>query len=339
VVVASSDNSAAGKFLKLWAGGDGLTMFSVATTGALVSPQSMVPGMLTIGAVNGTDGIGNTIESFSSTGPLTLAFPAPAQMQVPTLVAPDAIAVDAAGTYFAQDLFADGNFYGTSASVANAAGVAALLRGAFPNLTVAQASTAVQTGAIPLGASPWDGAFGFGRIDALGALATLPAPTITTLADQTSSGSASTATQALSITGTGTLHFSVSSGNTNLVPSSVVSAGQPGVTFSAGCGSSTLTCTMLVTPVIGQAGTATLTVSVLDGANRAATSRLTLTATDPAPAPPPSVVVTPPPATVSGGGGGGGVLHSWALLWLAALMLWSQRRALPSRASSIKNTR
>ena len=324
VVVASPDTSAAGKLLKLWAGGDGLTMLSVATPGALVSPQAMVPGLLTIGAVNGSDAVGNTIEPFSSTGPLTLAFPTPMQLQAPTLVAPDGIAVDAAGTYFASDLFPDGNFYGTSASVANAAAVAALLRGAFPTLSVAQTATALQNGATPLGATVPDGVFGYGRIDALGALATLPTPTITALSDQASSGSTSTAAQPLSVTGTGVLHFTVSSNNTSLVPNSVVSAGQPGVTFSAGCGSSTLTCTVLATPVLGQAGTAILTISVLDGANRAATSQLTLTATDPAPAPPPPVVDTPPvvvtpsPAAASGGGGG---LQGWALLWLTILML------------------
>jgi hypothetical protein len=336
VVVASPDASAAGKLLKLWAGGDGLTTLSVATPGAMLSPQSMVPGLLTVGAVNGSDGIGNTIEAFSSTGPLTVAFPTPAQLPAPALVAPDGIAVDAAGTYFAADLFPDGNFYGTSASVANAAGVAALLRSAFPNLSVAQASTAVQTGATPLGATVPDGVFGYGRIDALGALATLPIPTITALTDQFSSGSASTAAQALSVTGSGMLHFAVSSSNTSLVPNAVVAAGQPGVTFSAGCGSGTLTCTVLVTPVIGQAGTALLAISVLDGANRAATSQLTLTATDPAPAPPPPVMVTPPPPVANGGGGGS--LQDWALLWLTVLMLWSQRRANPARAAAIKST-
>jgi hypothetical protein len=324
MVIASPDSSASGKFLKLWAGGDGLTTLSVATTGALVSPQAMVPGLLTVGAVYGADGVGNVIEPFSSTGPLILPFPSAAQLQAPALVAPDAIAVDADGTYFAADLFPDGNFYGTSASVANAAGVAALLRGAFPALSVAQATTAVQSGATPLGTTVPDSVFGYGRIDALGALATLPTPTITALSDQTSSGSASSATQTLSVSGTGPLHFSVSSSNTNLVPNSVVGAGQPGVTVSAGCGSSTLTCTLLVTPVIGQAGTATVTVSVLDGANRPATSQFTLTATDPAPAPPAAVVVTPPPAPAGGGGGG---LQTWTLLWLTMLLLWSQRRA------------
>ena len=313
LVVASPDATAAGKFLKLWAGGDGLTMLSAATAGGVVSPQQLAPGVLMVGAVNGSDGLGNSIEPFSSTGPVTLAVPAFAQLQAPTLAAPDGIAVDASGTYFESELFPDGNFYGTSASVANAAAVAALLRSAFPTLSVPQITNALEGGATVLGAAAPDEVYGYGRIDALGALGTLPAPTMTALADATSSGSASTATQPFTLTGTGALHFTVSSTNTALVPNSIVTAGTPGVTVSSGCGTTTLSCTLLVTPALGQSGTATLTVSALDGANRPASAQLLFTATNPAPAPPPP----------SGGGGGGGAWQGWALLCLA-LALWSK---------------
>ena len=147
-MVASPDTSAAGKFLKLWAGGDGLTALSVSTPGGLISPQAMVPGVL-------TSRRGERLrwhrqyhrDLFQHSGRCTVAFPAMAQLQAPILVAPDGISVDAAGTYFTQYLFPDGNFYGTSAAVPNAAAVAALLRGAFPTLSVAQVSTALQTGA------------------------------------------------------------------------------------------------------------------------------------------------------------------------------------------------
>jgi hypothetical protein len=324
LVVASPDQSAAGKFLKLWAGGDGLTALSVSTPGSLIAPQAMVPGALSIGAVDGADGIGDTIESYSSTGPLTVEFPAPAQLQAPALVAPDQIAVDAAGTYFAADLFPDGNFYGTSAAVPNAAAVAALLRADFPTLSVAQITTALESGATALGGMVPNGVFGYGRVDALGALATIPTPTITALSNQSSTGSASTTAQAFTVSGTGTLHFSVSSNNTALVPNSIVSAGTAGVTVSAGCGSTTLSCTLIVTPATGQAGTAILTVSVLDGANRAATSQLTLTETDPAPGPPTSTGSGG--GTAPSGGGGGGGMQGWELLGFCALWAWSQRR-------------
>ena len=336
VVVATPDASAAGKFLKLWAGGDGLTSFSVSTAGGLVSPQAMVPGLLTIGAVNGSDGIGATIEDFSSTGPLTAVFPAATKLQAPLLVAPDGIAVDAAGTYFTAYLFPDGNFYGTSASVPNAAAVAALLRADFPTLSVAEVTSALKTGATALGGTVPDGIFGYGRVDALGALAKVPTPTISALVDQTSTGSNSTHPQAFTLTGTGALHFAVSSTNTALVPNALVSTAAPGVTVSAGCGTSTLNCTLSVTPVAGQAGTAVLTVSALDGANLGATAQMTLTATDPG----------PPTSTSNGSGstgttagstgvtlsngssGGGGGLAEWLLFGLAALVVLKVQRNL-----------
>jgi hypothetical protein len=315
VVVASPDASASGKYLKLWAGGDGLTTLSVATPGGLTIPQAMVPAALMIGAVDGADAVGDTIEPFSSSGPLTFQFPAVGQLQAPTLVAPDGINVDASGTYFEAELFPDGNFYGTSAAVPNAAAVAALLRSAFPALSVAQVTTALQSGATALGTTIPDDVFGYGRVDALGALGTLPAPTISALVAQSSTGSASTAAQPFTISGTGPLHFAVSSSNTALVPSSLVTAGTPGVTISSGCGSSTLNCTVSITPVTGQAGTATVTISVLDGANRPAAAPVTLTATSPAPA---TSAATTTPTTSSGGGGG--ALQYWALLWLGALL-------------------
>jgi hypothetical protein len=327
VVVASSDASTSGKFLKLWAGGDGLTMLSDSTPGGLISPQALVPGVLTIGAVNGSDGIGDTIEAFSSSGPVTVQFPMAAQLQAPSLVAPDGITVDATGTYFAAYLFQDGNFYGTSAAVPNAGAVAALLRSAFPSLSVAQLTTALETGANPLGSAPVpNDTFGFGRVDALGALGTIAAPTISALVDQSSVGSVSTSAQSFTITGTGTLSFSVSSSNTALVPNSVVATGMPGVAVSSGCGSTTLTCTLSVTPVAGQAGTATVTISVLDGANRAAESQLTLTSTNPAPAT--SAAGGASPSAGTGSHGGGGALQYWVLLWLGLLVALKIERQL-----------
>ena len=245
-------------------------------------------------------------------------------------MAPDGIYVDAAGTYFESELFPDGNFYGTSAAVPNAAAVAALLRSAFPTLSVSQITNSLQSGATVLGATAPDVVFGYGRVDALGALATVPGPTITALSDTSSSGSASSATQAFTLSGTGTLHFTVSSSNSALVPDSIVTSGTSGVTLSAGCGTRTLSCTLLVTPVLGQSGMATLTLYALDGANRAASAQLVFTATDPAPAPPGSTgsgsgsggsVSTGSSSTPSSGGGG--ALQGWALLWLA-VALWSK---------------
>jgi len=198
---------------------------------------------------------------------------------------------------------------------------------------------ALQTGATALGGTVPDGIFGYGRVDALGALATVPTPTISALVDQTSTGSNSTHPQAFTITGTGALHFAVSSTNTALVPNAVVSAAAPGVTVSGGCGTSTLSCTLSVPPVAGQAGTAVLTVSALDGANRGATAQMTLTATDPGP--PTSTTNgsgssgtsgttagSTGIAVSNGSGGGGGGLADWMLFGLAALVVLKVQRDL-----------
>ncbi len=323
--IATPDASSSGKFLKLWVGGDGLTALSVSTAGSFLTPQAFASGSITVGAVNGSDGVGNNIEAFSSRGPITVVFPVHATLQAPVLVAPDGIYVDAAGTYFASMLFPDGNFYGTSAAAPNAAGVAALLRGAFPNLTPSQLVSALQTGAAQLGASAPDGTFGYGRVDAMGALATFPVPTITSLVDVTIDASSSTTSAPVSFTvgGTGALHFSVASTNTGLVPASTRS-GAPGVAISpADCGTTTLACSLTVTAAPYQGGTATVTVSAVDGAGRAAPATLHVTVNNPQPAPAP-----PPSSTSPKGGGGGGALGLWELMLAAALTF---RRSLVQR--------
>jgi hypothetical protein len=334
VSIATPDASLAGKFLKLWVGGDGLTALSVSTPGAVVSPQAFTPAVITVGAVNGSDGVGNNIEAFSPVGPITVAFPSQAKIQAPVLVAPDGINVDAAGTYFASTLFPDGNFYGTSASAPNAAAVAALLRGAFPNLTVAQLVAALQTGATQLGASVPDGTFGYGRVDAMGALGTFPVPMITALSDLSIDASSTTTSAALpfTVSGTGALHFSVASTNSTLVPALVAAAGSPGITVSpSNCGTATLTCSLTVTAAQYQGGTATVTVSAVDGAGRSAPATIHVTVTNPQTAPPP-----PPPAATSsnsGGGGGGGSLGLWEILVAGALVLSRAIRNRPGYSS------
>lgn len=337
--IATPDASLAGKFLKLWVGGDGLTALSVSTVGSLLTPQAFARGAITVGAVNGSDGIGNNIEAFSSRGPITVVFPAQATIQAPLLVAPDGIYVDAAGTYFASDLFPDGNFYGTSAAAPNAAAVAALLRGAFPSLTVAQLLSALQTGAAQLGASAPDGTFGYGRVDAIGALATFPVPTITSLSDVTIDASSSTTSGGVSFTisGMGTLHFSIASTNAMLVPASVAASGAPGVAISpADCGATTLTCSLTVTAAPYQGGTTTLTVSAVDGAGRSAPATMHVTVNNPQPAPAPAASSS---KSSGGGGGGGGSLDFWSLVVTATVVLGTMHRRRLSPLPRLRSRR
>jgi hypothetical protein len=287
--VATPTQTAAGSsLLKLWVGGDGLSFLSPSTSGGVTAPQALAPGAITIGAVKGSDGVGNTIEPFSSLGPINLPLSTSTSAQAPILVAPDGINVDAAGTFFASELFPDGNFYGTSASVPNAGGVAALLWGAFPNLTVAQLVTALKAGATQLGPTVPDYTFGYGRVDALGALNAVtmitPPPTMSALSDTTVVGGSTSQGEPFTASAFGNVHFSVASSNTALVPAAIVAAGSPGVTLSpTTCGgASPVTCTLTVTAAIGQVGAATLTVSALDGANRAAPATMNVTVTAPA---------------------------------------------------------
>ena len=313
--IATPDASPSGKFLKLWIGGDGLTSLSKPTAGSVVTAQAFASGAVTVGAVNGSDGVGNKIELFSSLGPIAIAFPAATRIQAPVLVAPDGINVDAAGTYFAGSLFPDGNFYGTSASAPNAAGVAALIRGAFPSLTASQLVSALKAGAVQLGSAAPDGTFGYGRIEAIGALGTFPVPTITALPDSALTAGSSSAAYPFTVSGTGALHFSVTSSNTASIPASVVAAGSPGVTIApADCGSATLSCTLSIMPANGPGGTVTVTVAAVDGAGRSASATMTVTVTGSATPPP---AATPNP-TLSTGGGGGGALDWWVI---ASLLL------------------
>jgi Subtilase family len=318
--IGTPDASAAGKFLKLWIGGDGLTSISKPTAGSVVTPQAYASGSVSVGAVNGSDGVGNNIESFSSIGPATLIFPDVRQVQVPILVAPDGINVDAAGTYFAGSLFPDGNFYGTSASAPNAAGVAALIRGAFPRLSSSQLVDALKAGATQLGSAPPDGTFGYGRIDAMGALGTFPVPTITPLPAQASmtAGTASPS-YTFTVSGTGGLRFSVTSSNASAIPPSVVAAGSPGVTITpSDCGVTTLTCSVSVMPANGPGGAVDLTIAAVDGANRSAASTIKVSVTGNQAAPTNST-----PGPTPGSGGGGGALDLWAAV---ALLLLAGRK-------------
>jgi hypothetical protein len=328
--IATPDASPSGKFLKLWVGGDGLTSLSKPTAGSVVTPQAFASGAVTVGAVNGSDGVGNDIEPFSSLGPIAIAFPEVIRLQAPVLVAPDGINVDAAGTYFAGSLFPDGNFYGTSASAPNAAGVAALIRGAFPNLTAAQLVSALKAGAVQLGSASPDGTFGYGRVDAMGALGTFPVPTMTSLPDSALTAGSSSASYPFTVSGTGALHFSVTSSNIASIPASIVAAGSPGVTIApADCGISTLSCTLAVMPANGPGGTVTVTVAAVDGASRSASATMTVTVTGSATPPP----ATTPDPTPSSGRGGGGALD-WCVI--ASLLLIGGRSV---RRRAIAGTR
>ena len=196
-------------------------------------------------------------------------------------MAPDAVYVDAAGTNFAAGLGPDGLFHGTSAAAPNAAAVAALIRSAFPILTPAQLTLALQSGQNSSGVP--DGTFGYGRVDALSALTSIPPPTVTTGPSLEVVGGTSSAAYQLSVGGVGPLRLAVGGSDATLIPGQIVPAGTPGVTIApAGCGTTTSSCTILYTPVLGRVGSASMVVQVFDNAMRMAQSSIMVTVRKPA---------------------------------------------------------
>ena len=247
LIIATPDTEFAGKFLKLLVYGNGAARFSARTPGAIASPQKLLSRVVTVGAVYGGDGVGSNIEFYSSTGPVQLQFPTPTSLQAPVLVAPDGIYIDATDTKFLTG--SDGLFYGTSASTPNVAAVGALLRATFPTLSAQRIVSALTNGAVPLGVSAPNGVFGYGRVDAVGALQTLARPTISRIANITVVGGTSSSA-VVTLGGTGKLTLSGTSDNAALV-----SFAAAGAQFApATCGSSTNSCTLIITPAARPGG-------------------------------------------------------------------------------------
>jgi hypothetical protein len=281
--IGTPNKEFAGKFLKLFVYGDGAAVLGSATSGGIASPQKLLARVTTVGAVYGGDGVADAIEPYSATGPIELEYPTPQSLQAPALVAPDGVYVDTDGTFFAAG--SAQLFYGTSAATPNAAAIAALLRATFPGLSAARILGALQNGAAQLGAAAPNGIFGYGRVDALGALQSLPRPSVSGVTSLSIVGGSSGQIP-LTLAGTGKLTLAGKSDNATLVSFGPSAAAQ---FVPATCGSSTNSCSVVITPALGLVGTAHLSVSVVDGAGRSALATFTLTVTTP---PPPAVHVT-----------------------------------------------
>jgi hypothetical protein len=278
IYVGTPDSTLTGNFIKLIGNDNGGGSFVPKTSGAPASPQDFAAGVITVGAVDAIDGIGNTLELYSNTGPIQIEVPSPAALQAPLLVAPDDIYVDTGGTLFGAEE-SDGEFQGTSAASPNAAAVAVLLRSAFPTLTPAQVTNYIAAGAAPLGGATPNGMFGYGRVDALGALGQIPVPTITGLQATSIVGGTSSAPLPFSVGGTGTLRVTA-------LPSVFW---MTTVISPSNCGNGAYNCTLTLTPAIGSFAPSTVQVFVTDGANRVQSMQIPITVTKPAP---PAVSIT-----------------------------------------------
>jgi hypothetical protein len=135
-------------------------MQHVDASGSIVGHPA-VAGVVAVGAIAAGDAGLNDIESYSSRGPTTVYFPRRETREKPDVVAFDGVTTTVAG--FSP-------FFGTSAAAPDTAAVAALLLSKNDCRTPAQIQTALASSAVDLGSAGWDGTFGAGRIDALGAI-------------------------------------------------------------------------------------------------------------------------------------------------------------------------
>lgn len=148
-------HSGAAKKLELFVNGAQEIQFP--TAGGSVFGQAAVNGVISVGAVNVKTP--STIAAYSSQGPRSIVFPSASTRNAPTIVAPDGVSVTGAGGY-------PKTFYGTSAAVAHAAGVAALIMSAHADYSLITIYNTFAMNTTDLGTAGLDNIYGYGLIDA-----------------------------------------------------------------------------------------------------------------------------------------------------------------------------
>jgi len=128
--------------------------------------HAAVNEVLSVAAVNAATP--TTIASYSSRGPATIFFPHSETRNVSKITG-----VDGVQTQVGQAGFFLNPFLGTSAAAPHVAAIAALLWSAKPTLTSGQVVQTLTQTATDLGAPGFDTTYGFGRVDALQALASV----------------------------------------------------------------------------------------------------------------------------------------------------------------------
>jgi cysteine-rich repeat protein len=121
-------------------------------------------GAIAVGAIDAGDPGNDDIELFSSIGPATILFPAPAVRAKPEIAAVDGVAVTGAAGFPAT-------FFGTSASAPHVAALAALVLDGNPALDPAGVADVLAAGAVDLGSPGVDTTFGAGRADGFASVA------------------------------------------------------------------------------------------------------------------------------------------------------------------------
>jgi len=127
--------------------------------GSIIGHPS-VNEVIAVGAVNADDPGNDDIAYYSSRGPARIDFPALEVRSKPDLIGIDGVSVTGAGSF-------SNPFFGTSAAAPHVAAIAAQLLSVSPTVTIDHVHAALIDGALDLGPSGFDDAFGYGIVDAL----------------------------------------------------------------------------------------------------------------------------------------------------------------------------
>jgi subtilisin family serine protease len=130
--------------------------------------------VVAVAAIDVADPGLDTVEPFSSRGPVRIDFPVREDRAKPDLAAFDGVTISNAGGFPACPPFCA--FFGTSAASPHSAGVAALLLQKDPSLSPAGVQAVLRQGAVDIGAAGFDEVSGFGRLDAFAAAAAVVVP-------------------------------------------------------------------------------------------------------------------------------------------------------------------
>ncbi len=176
IQIAVTKTSGANRRFSLYTFGNGVTPTQYAGT-----PEGAVYGhaaaehALAVGAIDASEPGNDTIEPFSAHGPARIYSYDNSGNPIAFVdrLKPDVIAIDGVQTKVGQAGFFSNPFFGTSAAVPHAAGVAALLREIAPEKSALEINAALRNTAVDLGASGFDPVYGFGRVEAWAALNTL----------------------------------------------------------------------------------------------------------------------------------------------------------------------
>ncbi|MCX7825400.1 MAG: S8 family serine peptidase, partial [Verrucomicrobiae bacterium] len=258
------------------------------TDGNFVAADSIfgpaaVSEVISCGTINATNVGLNVIAPYSSCGPSTITFDTngvfnPEIRQTPFITGLDGVAITGAGGF-------QNPFFGTSASAAHVAGICALLLDRRPLSTPQEIRDALAASAIDKGSPGYDNTYGWGLIDALGAINQIVTPVVSFAVSSEQSAVESGWVQVR-------VNLSAPAGETITIPFTIGGTATLGVdyfltpstnviTIPAGAAVGTNTFVQILTDSIPEWGeTVVLTMGTPTNATLGATTVYTLTITD-----------------------------------------------------------